>query len=121
MAANEQLRVKVIGYADSDDRERAALAGELERLLRQTDATEISRPAGEAPAGAKGGAVEWAQLIITGIGALPALITAIHSWLARQPGAQVTVEIDGDNLTLGDASPSERKELIDVWMARHER
>jgi hypothetical protein len=111
--------VHVEGYADSDPEEQAELAWRLEQELRGLDAEDISRPDAESPAGAKGSAFEWAQLVVTLAGSLPAMVAMLRSWLGRHPQASITLEIDGDRLTLSDPSASERSELIPAWMMRH--
>lgn len=113
------IKIHVAGYADSDAQERAELAGRLEEELRQLDVEDISRPQLEPRDGAKGSAFEWAQLIVTFAGSLPALVSAVRGWLGRHPGSSVTLEIDGDRLTLEQASLQERRELIETWMKRH--
>jgi hypothetical protein len=111
--------VYVAGYPDSDSDERAELAWRLQRELLRLEVEHVSRPSGRPPAGAKGSALEWAQLVVTLGGSLPALIAAVRGWLGRHPGASITLEIDGDRLTLSDPSQSERRELIDTWVQRH--
>ena len=115
----QELNVHVAGYEDSDLDERTELAGSLSDELRALDVEDISRPAAEAPAGAKGSAFEWAQLVVTLAGSLPPLLAAVRAWLARHPGASIALEIDGDRLELTDASAGERRELIEAWMQRH--
>jgi hypothetical protein len=56
---------------------------------------------------------------VTLAGSLPPFVAAVRGWLDRHPGASITVEIDGDQLALSDASPRERRQLIAAWMARH--
>jgi hypothetical protein len=114
-----QARLVIDGYADSDAQERASLASELEQILLQTSVDDVSRPTGTPPDGAKGTAVEWAQLIVTGLGSLPAFIAALRGWLSRKPGSSITVEIDGDKLTLREPTAAERDELVQAWMSRH--
>jgi hypothetical protein len=114
-----EVRMHVEGYPDSDDEERANLAWRLEEELRGLDVEEISRPPAAAPEGAKGGALEWAQIVLGIAGTLPPLITAVLAWARRHPGAEVMVEIDGDRLTLNDASADERRALVEAWLERH--
>jgi hypothetical protein len=114
------IRLHIAGYEDSDPEEQAELAWRLEEELRQLDdADDISHPQTTAPGGAKGSGLEWAQLVVDLAGSLPALVGAVRSWLRRHPGASITVEIDGDAVTLSDASASERRELIEAWLKRH--
>jgi hypothetical protein len=115
-----EIRLHIGGYADSDPEERAELAWHLKHELHELDLDDISHAsAGETPLGAKGSGVEWAQLVVTFAGSLPALVAMVHSWLDRHPQSSITLEIDGDRLTLTEPSASERSELIAAWMGRH--
>jgi hypothetical protein len=114
-----EVRLQVVGYPDSDRDERAELAWRLQEELRGLDIHEVSRPSTRPPPGAKGAALDWAELIVTLSGSLPLLITAVRSWSDRHPNASVSLEIDGDQLTVNDASSSEARELIDLWLKRH--
>ena len=114
-----EIRVEIAGYADSDAEERAELARRLESELSELDVEEILHPADQAPPGAKGDALQWAQLAVTFAGSLPALIGVIRGFVGRHSGAAVSVEIDGDRLSLGEPTPDERQALVDAWIARH--
>lgn len=114
-----ELNVHVAGYPDSDAHERAALARGLQKELLRLDVERISRPSRPSPAGAKGSALEWAQLAVTFAGALPPLVAVVRGWLARHPGASITLEIDGDRLELAELPPSELREEVAAWMKRH--
>jgi hypothetical protein len=72
-----------------------------------------------APEGAKGAGLEWAQLVVTLAGTLPPFIVALQGWLGRHPRAAVTLEIGGDKLSIPDASPAERRRLVETFLARH--
>ena len=114
-----EIRVDVVGYRDSDSEERARLALGLQQELLRLPVNDVARPTGILPAGARGSALEWAQLVVTLAGSLPPLIATVRGWVGRHSGVSVTLEIDGDRLTLSDASPMERRELVDAWMQRH--
>ena len=114
-----EVRLHVAGYPDSDAEERAELAAGLREELADAPADEVSHPSIRPPPGAKGGALEWAQLLVTMAGTLPPLIMAVQGWLGRHRGAAVTVEIDGDTLTLGEASDAEQRRLVEAFLARH--
>jgi hypothetical protein len=108
------------GFPDSDPEERAELAWRLQDDLIASDVGSVSRPPVAAPAGAKGGALEWAQLFVTLAGTLPGLVVAVRGWLDRHPHASVTLEIDGDRVTLSDGSSREGRELLAAWLQRHD-
>jgi hypothetical protein len=112
------VRVEVAGYADSDDEERADLTTRLRADLEAVD-LEVAHPLAEAPAGSKGAGLELAQLVISLAGTMPAMIAALQGWLGRHRGATVSLEIDGDKLTLADASEPDQRRLVETFLARH--
>lgn len=79
----------------------------------------MSRRAADAPEGAKGGAFVWAELVVTLAGIVPSFLSAVLGWTQRHPGASITLEIDGDKLTLDKASESERRQLVEAFLDRH--
>ena len=115
------MRLHVAGYRDSDAEERAELTWQLEQELRELDVDAVRRPSAEAPEGAKGSGMEWASLVVSFAGALPALVAMVRTWQSRHEGATISIEIDGDTLTLTNPSTSERAELIEDWIAEHDR
>jgi hypothetical protein len=117
--AMTELRVHVAGYPDSDDEERADLAWRLREDI-SGHGLEVSHPYVEPDEHSKGGAaMDLLQLAVTFAGTLPPLIAAIQGWLGRHPDAAVTLEIDGDKLTLDEASPADRQRLMEVFLAKH--
>jgi membrane-associated two-gene conflict system component 1 (EACC1) len=114
-----ELQIHVAGYPDSDDEERAELAWRLREEIREYGVDDVSQPSVRPPPGSKGGALDWAQLVVTFAGTLPPLVMAIQGWLGRHPRAAVTLEIGGDRLTLDEASPEDRRRLLEVFLARH--
>ena len=114
-----EVRLQVVGYPDSDDEERADLAWRLREDLRDQGIDDVAHPEIRPPPGAKGGALEWAQLVVSVAGTVPPMIMALQAWLGRHPRAAVTLELGGDKLTLDDASPAERQRLLETFLARH--
>jgi hypothetical protein len=112
------VRVHVGGYPDSDDEERADLASRLRADLQDHD-LEVSHPDAQAPPGAKGGAFEWAELVVTVAGSMQGMTAGVQGWLGRHKGATVSLEIDGDKLTLEAASPADQRRLLESFLARH--
>jgi hypothetical protein len=110
--------VSVEGYADSDDEERADLASRLRDDLLAHD-LEVAHPESEPPAGSKGAALEWAQLVVSVSGSAPAMLAALQGWRGRNRSAAVSLEIDGDKLTLDEASPEDQRRLVESFLARH--
>jgi Effector Associated Constant Component 1 len=114
-----QLRVQVQGLPDSDDEERAELTGRLRDELLRQGVVEVAHPDAQAPAGAKGAALEWAQLVVALAGSVGPLLAGLRGWIGRHPEAAVTLEIDGDKITLDNASPADRQRLVEAFLARH--
>ncbi len=116
----QDIRLVIEGYDDSDARERAELASNLERSLRQLDfVDDVRRPERAAPPGARGDAVAWAELVVAVSGGLPGLLAAVHAW-QRRHGATLTVEKDGETVTLRAGAPEEQRELLAAWLERHD-
>jgi hypothetical protein len=114
-----QLRVQVQGLPDSDDEERAELAGRLRDEMLQQGVEAVAHPEVHAPEGAKGSAFEWAQLVVDLGGTLGPLLAALRGWLGRHSEVAITLEIDGDTITLDKASPADRERLMEAFLARH--
>jgi hypothetical protein len=114
-----ELRVQVQGLPDSDDEERAELTSRLRDEMIEQGVEEVAHPEARAPDGAKGAALEWAQLVVGFAGTIGPLLHALRGWLGRHPDAGITLEIDGDTLTLDKASPADRQRLVEAFLARH--
>jgi len=114
-----QLRVQVQGLPDSDDEERAELASRLREEMLEQGVDEVAHPEADAPDGAKGAALEWAELVVGLAGSLGPLLAALRGWIGRNPDAAITLEIDGDKITLDKASPTDRQRLVEAFLARH--
>lgn len=114
-----EVRVHVVGYPDSDKDERAELASRLREEIQEQGIDDVSHPELPRPPGSKGAALDWAQLVVTFAGTVPSLVMAIQGWTGRHPNAAVTLEIDGDRLTLDEASPAERQQLLETFLGRH--
>jgi hypothetical protein len=114
-----EVRVYVGGFPDSDPDERVELAWGLEDDLAAYEVGRVSRAPALAPAGAKGAALEWAQLVVALTGTVPGLVAAVRSWLERHPRASVTLEIEGDRVTLTGSGTPEGRELLEAWLDRH--
>jgi hypothetical protein len=109
----------VAGPPDSEPQEVADLTWQLKEELLELDVEEVEHERTVAPPGAKGDALAWAELIVTVSGSLPVLVNAMRGWLGRQQQGSVTIELDGDMLTLERASPEVQRDLIDAWLRRH--
>jgi hypothetical protein len=114
-----RVRVRVAGTSDTEPEEIADLTWQLKEELLELDVEAVEHERTAAPPGAKGDALAWAQLIVTLSGSLPMLVNAARGWLGRQQQGSVTIELDGDVLTLERASPEAQRDLIDAWLRRH--
>src|SRR5512144_298864 len=75
--------------------------------------------AGPAPAGAKGAALEWAQLVVTLAGNLPALAVFVRGWAADHRATRVRLELEGDVIELDGATDAQSRQLLERFLARH--
>jgi hypothetical protein len=112
--------VEVLGAEDSDAHELAELMRRLKDDLRHLDADDVRHPAVEAPPGAKGAALDWAQVVVTMSGSLPPLIALVRSFSRRNRDCAVVLEADGDTLRLEGGSEAERRQLAEAWLARRQ-
>jgi Effector Associated Constant Component 1 len=77
------------------------------------------------PPGARGSALEWAQLVVTLAGSLPALAGFVRGWVRDHRGVgdhrdvRVRIEIDGDAIELDGATDAESRQLLEAFLARH--
>jgi hypothetical protein len=118
----DEMTVLVRLEEDPDgDLERSVdLTWDLKDELLATDVESVEHPhADTVPAGAKGDPLAWAELVVTTIGTLPAVVAAVRSWLSRQDSCTVTLEIGGDKLTLGGLSRDDQQALARDWLQRH--
>jgi hypothetical protein len=75
---------------------RPDATGRLEQELRSLDLRGIERPRGaDAPPGAKGAAMEWAQLAVSVAGTLPPLVALARSFAKRNPQTEIVIRVEG--------------------------
>jgi hypothetical protein len=120
-----ELRVALETDPDTDPEDVDRLGRQLRDELRDLDVDDVEPVAGSAPPdGAKSGALasltEW-LVTLGGGGVLAPVLGTITAWLTRGTGShKVTVTIDGDTLELGRATDTERAEIIDAFVQRHQ-
>jgi Effector Associated Constant Component 1 len=116
-AAKLLLRV---GTATDDEPEFVNdLTWDLIETLKESPADSVERPPADVPDGAKGTALEWAQLAVSFSGGLPVIVGLIRAWVGRRPDAKVRIELDGDSLELDNASPELQDQLARAFLSRH--
>ena len=108
--------------AGPEDAER--LTRQLRDELRKLDLdVVIPRSSEEPPPHAKGGGIDWGTLLVTlsaSGGVFTVVIATIQRWLDHMGLARgITMEIDGDTITLNRASEQQRDELVRMWVRRH--
>jgi len=112
------LHLSVSGLPGSEYEERAKLTRALRKELLAVEADAQHPPAPDRE-GTKGGALEWAQLVVAFGGTLPALVTAIRAWQGRRPGVEISLTIDDDEITIAEPTDAERARLLEAWLKRH--
>lgn len=121
MEAQFKLQIET-GPAVSDE-ERDELGRQLEKDLRELDldVTPMAASA-EAPAGSKGVVPpDLCTLLVTlaaSGGVLTTFINAVESWVTRHGEHSVTLEMDGDKLSVTGVSSSDQQRIIDDWISR---
>jgi hypothetical protein len=109
---------------DPEDVER--LGRQLRNELRALDVDDVAVvDGGPPPDGAKSGAAasltEWLVTLSAGGGVFVTVIGTLKDWLSRRGAAhKLTVTIDGDTLELSNATQTERADLIETFVRRHQ-
>lgn len=119
MQPDRTIILHLAGDEGSDVEEVAQLSWYLRRELLELDVENVEHGSAVVPAGAKGAAFEWAQLVVTMAGTAVPLIGALRGWLGRHRECSVTLEIDGDRLTLSGVDAAEQSRLANAWLERH--
>jgi hypothetical protein len=117
-----EIVVSVDAGPDADDAEKAELASRLREELAAHALDPQALPSA-SPAGAKGFGVDVGSLLVVlaaSGGVLTSLIGTLQSWLLRQSGSKLLLEIDGDRIELTGVSDEERRRALDAWLVRHE-
>ncbi len=118
-----QLTLKPEAEADAEEIER--LGRQLRSELAALDVDHIvPLTMAEPPQGAKAGEVasllEWLVTMSGSGGVLVTVVATLQDWLGRRGAAhKVKLTIDGDSLELDGATPTERSELIEMFIRRH--
>lgn len=108
------------------DEELETITQQLRNELLETDVESVAfLRSGEAPEGSRAGdPVTLGTLLVTlaaSGGVFTTLINAIQGWLGRGEKRSITLEIDGDKLSITGSSSEEEKQLINHWINRHKK
>jgi hypothetical protein len=121
-----QFKLQIEPAPGTSSEGKDELCRQLQSDLRELDA-EVSRvsEATAAPSGSKGiGPADVSTLLVTlaaSGGVFTTLINAVQSWSARHGDHGVTLEMDGDKLSVTGISASDQQRIIDQWLNRHSK
>ena len=115
------LRIELDTGEQADAEERDDVARALRRDLLELDVERVERPVVPAPDGARAAeAIALGTLLVTlGPQALGGACSAIKEWVTRRADRRVELEIDGDRIVLDGVSDEERRQLLELFVARH--
>jgi hypothetical protein len=106
--------------------EYEAITQELRNELLETDVKSVAfMEGGEPLEGSR--AFEFITLgtllvtLAASGGVFTTLINTISGWLARDEKRSITLEIDGDKISITGSSSEEEKQLIKQWIRRHKK
>lgn len=117
--AHEQLAHIGVTVLGGDTAEADDLAGRLRAEMLESG-FDVERPeSGAAPPGTKGDALDWAQLLVSFSGGLPALVAAVRAFTERDGKSTVTVTLDGDTIELTAPTSRQQQRLVDAFLDRH--
>jgi hypothetical protein len=116
-----ELTLKINHTYEADDKEFDHITRRLRKEILELDVEDVDFvKSGESPRGARSGdAVTLGSLLITLIsssGVLPSLVNTIQSWLKRNQGHSITIEVNGDKLEVTGISSQTQQQLIDRWL-----
>src|SRR5262249_22427655 len=119
------LQLSITAEPGTDAEEMEDLTRRLrdDLLDHNVNSVEQTRTA-SAPPGAKGDPVTLGTLLVTlaaSGGVLTTIINAVQSWLTRQDGHSVTIEVGGDKLVLSGVSSKQQQQLVDNFIKQHKK
>ncbi|MBV8541567.1 MAG: hypothetical protein JO063_08075 [Pseudonocardiales bacterium] len=119
-----RLGLRIEAGPEADAAELDELAVQLREQLLELDIERADRAsAGQAPPGARAGETLLAGALTVVLaqssGLLTALVETVRSWVCRDSGRSVKLEIDGDVLEVTGISRADQRELIETWVDRH--
>ena len=119
-----KLLLQVQSAADCDRDELDELTQQLKSELLETSVDSIEPVISpEQPVGTRvGDPMTVGQLLITlgaAGGVLTTFVGAIRDWALRGEKRSVTIEMNGDKLTVTELSEDNQQSLINAWIVRH--
>jgi len=116
-----KLTLSLDAGSQADLQESAKLVYQLRDTLLDADVEKVEFVrAGAAPDTAKGDAVSLTTLAVTlAPVALTGILTMLQSWLTRHERATVTIESNGEKLTLNGSISSAQQQTVAAFLDRH--
>ncbi|MGH3827470.1 MAG: effector-associated constant component EACC1 [Pseudonocardiaceae bacterium] len=119
-----RLGLRVQAGPEADAAELDELAGQLRDELLELNIERAERAsAGQPPPGARAGEILVAGaltvLLAQSSGLLTELVALVRSWISRDSGRSVKLEIDGDVLEVTGITRADQRELTRFWIDRH--
>jgi hypothetical protein len=116
-----ELSLKINRMLGTEDEEFEQVTRRLRKDILELDVEDVDLvKTEELPEGARSGeVVTLGSLLVTlaaSSGVLPSLINTIQSWLKRNEGHSITLELGGDKLEVKGISSQTQQQLIDEWL-----
>lgn len=113
------LLARTATATSADSSAVASLLADLRSMSGVTARREVLH--GDFMEGAKGPLEEVVLVIATSTPMIAAVVAVIRSWMARQKGRHLTLEIDGERIEVVGLTTKAQTEAVDAFIARHEK
>ena len=117
------LKIHLEQSPDEDDERLGKITSQLRKELLQLDIENVEPDrTGKLPEGARGDPFTLGTLILTlaaSGGVFSKLIDTLQSWLNNRGSRHLTLEMDGDKITLDGIPTKSQQQLIDLFINRH--
>jgi hypothetical protein len=117
----QSLRIDVGVGPDGDAAELDEATTQLRRELLEVDVDDVERPTAPAPAGARAAGADLVGTLVVTFGeeVMRALGRVVGDFLSRGRGRTLTLERNGDSITLSNASDEDQQRALDAFLAWH--
>ncbi|HEY7391331.1 MAG TPA: hypothetical protein VH640_22640 [Bryobacteraceae bacterium] len=116
-----QLILHIDAGPEADQEDQALLTQRLRHDLLDLDVESVDPiHSGAAPGRAKGDPVTLTTLAVTLAPiALTEIMKALQTWLSRHERATVSIESDGQKMTVTGSPSKEQQQAIEAFLGRH--
>jgi hypothetical protein len=117
------LKIQLEKSTDEDDERLGKVTSQLRHELLELE-IEKAEPdrTGKIPEGARGDPFALGTLVVTLVTpVIPKLIDILQSWRMNRGSRPLSLEIDGDKITIDGNPTKEQQRLIDLFINRHTR